>query len=1084
MFRLANLLIFLTLSWQVVSAEETQYIAEIKPLLAEKCYSCHGALKQESGLRLETKTLMLQGGDSGSVLNLEDHASSLMIERIQSDGSDRMPPEGEGAALTKDQIAQVISWIKNGAEAPDEKTPLGPADHWAFQPVKSPRHRPDQDRSNPIDAFLAEKHEGFGIEPQELAIKTIQIRRLYLDLIGLPPTAEQLSDPRPFEAIVDELLDSPQHGERWARQWMDVWRYSDWYGLGEQLRNSQKHLWHWRDWIIESLNADKGYDQMIREMLAGDELSPTDPAALAATGFLARNYYLFNRTTWLDSTIEHTSKAFLGLTMNCAKCHDHKYDPISHIDYYRMRAIFEPHQVRLDPIPGVTDLEKDGLPRVFDDKPDATTFLHKRGDPSNPDKDTVIQPGVPSIFSDTQHPIRRVSLPSYAFAPGTRPHVLQDQLTRLESEIRTAEKELQLATKEFEAYKKSKTEQPTQDSNSSSETFKLSESFDSLDTERWELIGGNWKIHDGMLHQTEPTREQHFARLKQAIPRNFEVNCFYTHTGGTIYRSVTFRFDESADNQNRNFVYTSAHAPGPKIQVATTLKGQSDYPIEGRKSQTIEEGKRYHLRFAIRDRLINVWLDGELMVAYQFPARFDGTFSLSGFDSTVAFDELTIQSLADEVALTESKNPSTAVDDVEAKQRIAEANLEKIKREKDSIEATILADLATYKQSTHDTQQDDPSLAAAQTTSKETHAARLRAAKSQQELLIAEAKLRQAQTGKNESANIEKARKLIETLQTSSDSSAQYKSFKVTRKALESPAHKDADYPATYSTQSSGRRSAFANWIASKNNPLTARVAVNQVWMRHFGNPLVESVFDFGLRAKAPIHQELLDALAFEFMQSGWSFKYLHRLIVTSEVYRRRSSNLHAHTETLTKDPENRLYWRMNARRMESQLLRDSLLALSGQIDLTLGGPSLDHNPTSRRRSLYLKHSPDIKDQFLETFDNANVLACYRRSESIVPQQALAMVNSKLSLSCAGEIKNRFKKENEETTDKRFIEVAFERLLARHATSEELEICTNFLRQIDSQTNTESTEESESSWFARERLVHAILNHHEFITIR
>ncbi len=150
------------------------------------------------------------------------------------------------------------------------------------------------------------------------------LRRVYLDLIGFPPThAEQsafLADTSAdaYEKVVDRLLASPQYGERWGRHWMDIWRYSDWWGLGAEVSNSQKHMWHWRDWIVESLNANKGYDEMIREMLAADELYPTDSDKLRATGFLARQYFRFNRNTWLEETVEHTSKAFLGLTINCA----------------------------------------------------------------------------------------------------------------------------------------------------------------------------------------------------------------------------------------------------------------------------------------------------------------------------------------------------------------------------------------------------------------------------------------------------------------------------------------------------------------------------------------------------------------------------------------------------------------------------------------------------------------------------------------------------------------------------------------------------------------------------------------------
>ena len=347
---------------------DVDYAKQIKPLLASKCYACHGVLKQEANLRLETRALLMTGGDSGAAIVPGDTDASLILERVTADEDDRMPPADEGAALKPEEIALLRAWIEQGAVAPDEEIPSAPNQHWAFQRIERPTlpyaDGDATDSGNPIDRLLGARQAEKGLKPQSPAERSLLIRRLYLDLVGLPPSPEQLHDPRPWEQIVDELLASPQYGERWGRHWMDVWRYTDWYGLGAQLRNSQKHIWHWRDWIVDSLNADKGYDRMILEMLAGDELAPDDPDVVAGTGFLARNYYLFNRTTWLDDTIEHTGKAFLGLTINCAKCHDHKYDPISHVDYYSFRAIFEPHQVRLDPVPGVVDLETDGLPRV------------------------------------------------------------------------------------------------------------------------------------------------------------------------------------------------------------------------------------------------------------------------------------------------------------------------------------------------------------------------------------------------------------------------------------------------------------------------------------------------------------------------------------------------------------------------------------------------------------------------------------------------------------------------------------------------------------------------------------------------
>ena len=159
------------------------------------------------------------------------------------------------------------------------------------------------------------------------------------------------------------------------------------------MRNSQPHIWHWRDWIVDSLNANVPYDEMIRSMLDADELYPNDLDKLRATGFLARQYFIFNRNSWLEETVEHVSKGFLGLTMNCAKCHDHKFDPIEQADYYRMRAFFEPYYVRMDSVPTEPDLTRDGIPRVFDSKLDTPTYLFVRGQESNPDKTTATRTG-------------------------------------------------------------------------------------------------------------------------------------------------------------------------------------------------------------------------------------------------------------------------------------------------------------------------------------------------------------------------------------------------------------------------------------------------------------------------------------------------------------------------------------------------------------------------------------------------------------------------------------------------------------------------------------------------------------------
>ena len=226
---------------------------------------------------------------------------------------------------------------------------------------------------------------------------------------------------------------------------MDVWRYSDWWGLGDQLRNSQKHIWHWRDWIVESLNADTGYDEMVRLMLAADEIAPDDLSRQRATGFLARNWFLFNRTPWMDETVEHVAKGFLGLSLACAKCHDHKYDPLRQEDYYAMRAFFEPLHARLDVVPGEPDLERDGIPRVFDGLPDAPTFLFVRGEDTKPDTSRSIPPGVAAVFDFSPVLVRAVALPKSESQPARRPWVIDAHLAAARSRLEAARTAVDIA---------------------------------------------------------------------------------------------------------------------------------------------------------------------------------------------------------------------------------------------------------------------------------------------------------------------------------------------------------------------------------------------------------------------------------------------------------------------------------------------------------------------------------------------------------------------------------------------------------------------------------------------------------------
>jgi hypothetical protein len=249
------------------------------------------------------------------------------------------------------------------------------------------------------------------------------------------------------------------------------------------------------------------------------------------------------------------------------------------------------------------------------------------------------------------------------------------------------------------------------------------------------------------------------------------------------------------------------------------------------------------------------------------------------------------------------------------------------------------------------------------------------------------------------------------------------------------------------------------------------------------GKPLVPTVFDFGRKGTPPTHPELLDWLAVELMEHGWSMKHLHRLIVTSSAYRMSSTSAGASTKTLAADPENRYYWRGNPIRMEAELVRDSLLSLAGELDPARGGPTVPANDEkSRRRSLYFFHSHNDYMEFLSTFDGASVLDCYRRAESIVPQQALALENSPLAAAMAEKIARRIAAEKPNASDREFVRAAFLTVLAVEPSDAEATASLDALNQLAAIAQKQNRPDPTSR--ARANLVHALLNHNDFVTVR
>ncbi|MEI8019069.1 MAG: PSD1 and planctomycete cytochrome C domain-containing protein, partial [Schlesneria sp.] len=1125
-----------------------EYLKEIKPLLKTRCYACHGGLKQEAGLRLDTGKLIRKGSRNGQVLQ-PGLADGALIQRIRSiDPSHRMPPEGE--PLSAVQIARIPAWLLQGAISPDDEFPeRDPRLHWAFQPPVRPTV-PEVANSgwvrNPVDAFIAQGHERHKLIPQPPATKQEWLRRVTLDLIGLPPARQELhaflSDESPDATarIVDRLLNSAQYGERWGRHWMDVWRYADWYGRRyvPDVWNSAPQIWRWRDWIVKSLNHDKSYGQMVAEMLAADEISPADDEAGHATGYLIRNWYALNPNDWMRSNVEHVGKAFLGLTFNCAHCHDHKYDPISQDDYFRFRAFFEPISIRQERVPGEADpgpfqeyqystlrkIVRLGAVSIFDKTPDAPTWFYTGGDERNRVVNRgSIAPGLPSAIVSESLKIEPVPLPAVAWYPGLRPSIhetilaehrtalasVESQLPSVIAVVEAALPELQskldLAEAEFEQARKLAEEA----GRSGALAGRQSLVVDSTSGRR---------LVQHRLQHVKSLGEQATIRFQLQILKDAHVNFqlakdhlkgltagYVGFKNGRIisYQPASFtefevgQYDMTA-GQNRFEVVlvlqakddicqlTIRSVPDKKTLVENVPVARNGWNPVGDETKAVT--------FDVQTGAVAAFDELELFVAesdavaakvaaprvayfdFEPPNYRDGydiigvdgwigsSFSQAGATSVISgtFGDETLKPLSKKMNMARR-----AIDVHVLKRKSLEAKRTASLAQIESTNARIIADRVKYGQLSG----PDLNTLTHAASQKYREAVCLLAdadvIEKDQTLAVAELK---PLDDPNRAKEVEAASQQLSKAKTA---------LEAARTLLADPnqASKFPAFSPTYPQTSTGRRRALAEWIASRNNPLTARVAVNHIWMRHFHSPLVATVSDFGRNGAVPSHPELLDWLAVELMESGWSMKHIHRLIVSSNTYGMSSSSgrpidtsndvsgidvvrrtekqaSSASSENLSQniDPENRILWRMNRGRMEAEVVRDSLLSGAGRLDLQMGGQELENSQalTTRRRTLYYSCQPEIdgKSSFGTLFDAPEPADCYRRTRSIIPQQALALTNSDLIHELSGELSAGLYQTlspEHQADPSAFIVAAHEQILGRGPTDSEMTLCIEFL---------------------------------------
>ena len=1089
------------------AAPRVDYASQIKPILRSHCYACHAALKQTSGLRLDTAEALRRGGDTGTAVVPGEPQESLLLQVVTGEAGFRMPPEGEGEPLDEEELALLRAWIEQGARAPsDEQPEQDPREHWSYQPVQRPSLpvvASEGWAGNPIDAFVSAKHSSLKLKSRPEADKHVLLRRVYLDLVGIPPTREQLhaflADPSPvaFERVVDQLLASPQYGERWGRHWMDVWRYSDWYGRrpSNEIRYSQRHIWRWRDWIISSMNQDKGYDRMLVEMLAGDEVAPTDNEVLAATGFLGRNWYKFDRNAWLFETVEQTSKGLLALTMRCARCHDHKFDPITQVDYYRFRAFLEPHSFRTDRVSVSTATEVDnrkdtvlqeGLARAFDAELDPPTYVFLRGDDRRPDKERPLTPGVPEALSGAEIHIREIGLPAECAIPELRDvdaaYLMETERTKLSA----AESAVKKSQARFSAVRASLANALASNQTVEAEgSFApvdpaqpfLADDFEAPNPQAWQQLTGKWEYSEAGVIESEVRGFATMVTL-QDHPENFRARIRYRTLKAGGYRSVGFSFDY-LDSGNSQDVYTSISSGGkqPNVHAFHRTGGKQVYPREAIVPVDLSLNEVTVLEATVHGSRLRIAVNGQEKLDYKLPVpRRSGKFALWVHQGSAQFLGVELRSLRPTLA-----DLRRAERDARDALAISTGRLAVARAELAAVRSRLEAERAKYADPVDPEFQD---LAAAASQAERRVAIR----RAEQKVIELEAKV-----GRMGGEKPDSVRQLGQARQAAA----------AARAAAAERNLKYTSFEAQHPRKSTGRRLALANWLIDPRNPRTARVAVNHIWLRHMGQPIVTPVDDFGPRSKPRTHPNLLDWLAAELVESDWSMKHVHRLIVTSRTYRTVSTPGRPGNSNLAIDPDNRYLWRMNSRRMEAEVVRDSLLAASDSLDLVIGGPDLAETTgqTSHRRSMYFRTTPDNKMLLLELFDLANPNECYRRRESVVPQQALALTNSPVALSQSRLLARRLTGELDQQDDhapaERFVAAAFERVLSRPPNNAELAACKRFLarherllQSPDQLTKFPSDDEKRvpphdrPRLRARENLVHVLFSHNDFVTIR
>ncbi len=942
------------------------FAATVRPILASRCYSCHGPSMQQNGLRLDSLAAVLKGSDTGKIVLAGKSQSSRLMRRLLAEERPRMPYDGP--ALSSVEIDSIRKWIDAGAPGPDSTAPMEVAKapkHWSYvAPVRPgvPEVSNPEWPKNPIDNFVLAKLAAEGLKPSPEADKRTLIRRVYLDLVGLPPTPTEVDafvadqSPDAYEKVVDELLASPRYGERWARPWLDLARYADSNGYE---KDRQRTAWEYRDWVIRALNQDMPFSDFTIEQIAGDMLPHPTKDQLIATGF-NRNSMLnqeggidINEYYWysLVDRTNTTASVWLGSTLGCAQCHNHKFDPFPQKDYYRFLAFFN----------------------------NSEHFAEGTGDR------WMMEPNLPLPDAAQEKASQAIQAKIDQLQAA-----LKTQTPSLDAEQQAWERQMAAADAQWSAV------QITRAVSAGGATLKV-------------LPDASVLASDKNPEADSYTLTAHTDLTKVSAVR-IEVLPDASLPKGGPGRDAEGNFFLS------DFDFEMASPGNDKPQKVAWKSAQADESQSGYEAKNIVGKKEDKLvGWAIESGEKRGWKRQIVFVPKQpleVPAGATLTFHLAHQMRHASRNVGRFR-----VSLTSADDPQFVVR-MPAGMRplLAKPEDQRTSEQRGQLSAAFRSVAPSL----------DPSRAQMASLKKELAKLEIPTA------MI----LRELPGTKHPSAYLRE------------------------RGTFTSPGELvHADVPAAFNPLPEDfppNRLGLARWLVSKDNPLTARVTVNHFWQTIFGRGLVETSEDFGSQGDLPTHPKLLDWLATEFMQNGWSMKHVQKLMVMSATYRQDS---HVTPDLVERDPYNHLYARGPRFRVESEMVHDVVLAESGLLSSKMYGPSVfPYQPEGvwdipyskdkwveskgedrYRRSVYTFMRRSAPYPSLVTYDAPSRELCtVRRVRTNTPLQALTSLNDPFFVDAARAMARRMATEGGDAVSDR-IQYGYQLVVSRAPSKTEMD---------------------------------------------